>query len=397
MVSGMDALLSDYGTKTYEELLQPAISYCDGFEINAALATRIDAAAGSLSSYSNYVRNGELLSEGDVLVQERLGETLRTLAQEGADSFYHGTIAEQIAAESVLTLDDLAAYETIRTDAVLGQYQGYTVASAAAPFSGVTLIQMLEMAERLEIPDPDEDAKTFLAELQQITLAAHQDRVNGVFDLRFDSTGVDQAERVSDAYIAQMLNLSVEDFEEEEESEDTTAFTIVDSNGMVVSCTNTLSSFFGSKKMAAGFFLNNTGTNFGSGVNAYARGKRPRSHIAPTILRSDDEVIAIASPGGNVIVKVLSTVLMDMLQYHTEPQEAINKQRLLFKKAGLIYYEIGYDTPLLAEVSGKGYALLPYSSHSYFGNVAYASYHTENGFYAATDIRRNGNGVYVNR
>lgn len=395
-VSGMDAVLSDYGTMTLAELLQPAIGYCDGVEVNATLATRIDAASGSLAKYSDFLKDGNLLSTGDVLVQQKLKETLEILAEDGPDAFYTGKIAEEIAASTPLTMDDLANYETIRTDAVTGSYLGYTVAAMPAPFSGATLIQALEMAEMLDIPSPEEDTQGFLEQLRQITAAAHSDRIKNIFDPRFGTPSVSQSEMVSEAYIASLLQLDPEEYEDEEESEDTTAFTIVDRNGLVVSCTNTLSSFFGSKVAAAGFFMNNSGRNFGSGVNAYEPGKRPRTHIAPAILRSEDEVIAVATPGGNVIIKVLSSVLMDIFQFGTPAEEAIAKQRLIFKTSSMIYFEVGYDTPLLASVSKSGYSTVPYNSHSYFGNIAYSSYSGTEGFWACTDVRREGKGAFSN-
>ncbi len=56
-----------------------------------------------------------------------------------------------------MTLEDLSAYETLLTDPLIGEFNGYDVISAPAPFGGMTLIQMLKMGEILEIPDPDTD------------------------------------------------------------------------------------------------------------------------------------------------------------------------------------------------------------------------------------------------
>ena len=43
---------------------------------------------------------------------------------------------------------------------------------------------------------------------------------------------------VSPDYIAMLLNQDYDNFVDDEESEDTTSFTVIDQNGMVVSCTN---------------------------------------------------------------------------------------------------------------------------------------------------------------
>lgn len=96
----------------------------------------------------------------------------------------------------------------------------------------------------MNLPLPSENNAAFLADLQRITQAAHRDRISNVYDLRFDTKEINQEEEATEEYISSLLNLPVDDFLDEEESEDTTTFAIIDSNGLVVSCTNTLSSFF---------------------------------------------------------------------------------------------------------------------------------------------------------
>ena len=396
MVSGMEAVRTDFGTMSLSELLEEPIKYCDGFDITEVFAVRIDRASGMLGENSIYCENGRWLSTGDKLVQPELKETLMTLASEGADSFYTGSIASKISSEIGMSMGDLEAYETIRTDAVMGEYGEYTVASAAAPYSGMTLVQMLKMSEKLNMPSPDDNNQAFVEGLQRITATAHNDRVSHVYDYRFAKSDIDESQYVTDAYISELLNLDYSNYEEEE-SEDTTAFSIIDGNGMIVVCTNTLSSYFGAKIEVGGFYLNNSGGNFGTVVNAYAPGKRPRTHISPTILRAEDEILAIASPGGNAIVKILATVISDICRYGTDAETAVNKQRLMFKTSDVIYYEIGYDTENFATAGGVGFTTIPSSDHSLFGCVALAGYNVKEGYYAVADPRRDSLAEYINK
>lgn len=389
-VSGMEAVRSDFGTMEFDELLAPAIAYCDGFQINESFEARIERASEDLGTDSIFYKDGKWMVAGDTLKQPELKHTLQTLADEGAESFYSGTIANLLTEETDLTSEDLAAYKTIKDDPVIGTYGDYEIASAAAPFSGTTLIQMLKITEALNIENPEKDRDAFLEKLETATLASHADRMSHVYDLRFSEDAVQEEKYVTDSYINQLLNLDTQNVEIEEESEDTTAFTVIDQNGMVVACTNTLSKFFGTRKSVGGFYLNNSGANFGSGVNARAPGKRPRTHIAPTILRDKDEMIAIASPGGSEIVKILAEEIIDTCCFETDVQQAVDKRRLLFEGNGVIYYETEYDTDLLAEVQGSGYRAIPVSEHSFFGNVALSGYRKGEGFFAAKDIRRNG-------
>ena len=395
-VSGMEMIRQDFATMSYEQLLQSALECCDGVEINENGAMRIQRAESSLSKNSPFYGENGFLKEGDVLIQPELKQTLQQLIEEGPDSFYTGTIAQDIADATSLTLEDLAAYETTKTDAVVGTFGEYTVGAAGAPFSGATLIQMLKMAEMLELPDPDDDNVGFLSKLCKISQTAQYDRINHIYDYRFSHTPVDQNASVTNSYIADLLGLDVSNFVEEEECEDTTGFTVIDQNGMVVACTNTLSSFFGSKIFVDGFYMNNTGYLFGSGVNAYAAGKRPRTHISPAILISDDEILAVASPGGNCITRVLANVVLDVCRFGEDYQTAIDKQRVIFLHGNVLYYESGYDTPLMVKVSGCGYSAIAYSYHSFFGSVSLSGYNDKLGFFAGEDVRRCGSSLASN-
>ena len=108
-VSGMEMIRQDFATMSYEQLLQSALECCDGVEINENGAMRIQRAESSLSKNSPFYGENGFLKEGDVLIQPELKQTLQQLIEEGPDSFYTGTIAQDIADATSLTLEDLAA------------------------------------------------------------------------------------------------------------------------------------------------------------------------------------------------------------------------------------------------------------------------------------------------
>ena len=158
-VKGMEAVHDDYGTISMEKLIEPAAVYAeDGFRVNSTLSYRISGASGTLSGLSAFTKSdGSLVGTGDQLVQTELAETLRKIQKEGSDVFYKGSVAEDIAESTQLTQSDLANYKINKSKAIKGSFNGYTVYGTSAPLSGVVLIQMLEMAEILGVPDPDTD------------------------------------------------------------------------------------------------------------------------------------------------------------------------------------------------------------------------------------------------
>ena len=139
-------------------------------------------------------------------------------------------------------------------------------------------------------------------------------------------------------------------------------------------------------------------SNFGtSGVNKYAPGKKPRTFTSPTIVKKGDELtLAIGTPGGNRIIKVLAPILMDKLYFGKDLQESINKNRVTFYSKDTILYEDNEDREPIIDVSTTQYPVIKSGDTLYFGSVQAAG--IENGKYiGASDIRRPGKVIISNK
>src|SRR3546814_14631216 len=85
-----------------------------------------------------------------------MARTLRRIASEGADVFYRGEIAEQIASDmerngGLLSLEDLRNYRTRRCDPLRGSYRGYGIATNNPPGGGIMLLEMLNNLENFDL------------------------------------------------------------------------------------------------------------------------------------------------------------------------------------------------------------------------------------------------------
>lgn len=393
-VDGMQTAYDLYGTLKFEELLQPAIDYAEnGFAVDADFLMRIKNAIGSFSTTDTPYAG--ISNEGDIIVQKDTANLLRTIATEGSETFYTGSIAQKIIAATQLTADDLASYDTIVTDAIVGQFHGNEVASVPAPFSGTTLIQMLKMAETLNIPDPTSDPQGYLDALVKLSMTCGKDRISHICDTRFENSEFDFNKAVSDEYINNLINLGYGDFEPDEEGQDTTHFSIIDKNGMAVACTNTLTQFFGSKLYIDGFFINNSLRNFSNGNNTLKPGKRCRTFMSPTLIRnSAGDMLAIGTPGGNIIPGVMTPIILDIYMFNVRPQDAVNKQRVVVRNSQSLLVENSFDGvyPPVVNTAGSGYLIVKMSLGAYFGSVNIAAYNNEIGYFATADIRRYGCG-----
>ena len=93
---------------------------------------------------------------------------------------------------------------------------------------------------------------------------------------------------------------------------------------------------------------------------------------------------------------MLANVVLDVCRFGEDYQTAIDKQRVIFLHGNVLYYESGYDTPLMVKVSGCGYSAIAYSYHSFFGSVSLSGYNDKLGFFAGEDVRRCGSSLASN-
>jgi len=391
-VAGMEEVWKTYGTKSMKELLQPSVDYAEnGFVISEFGARSFNSNPAVSRTYLNFDSSPAVLSGGEWLTQPQLAVTLRKIQENGADAFYHGEIAQGICDITTLKMDDFSDYKVTVEEAVTGSFYSYNIASAPPPFSGITLIQMLEAFELTDIPNPKDNEVRYLDLLKSISEETHADRIKNICDPRFSKISNDDLTNKN--YVSELVGIDRSNYySEEEEHESTTHIAVIDKNGMVVSSTNTLSSFYGSEVFSQGFFLNNSTSTFSSGINAYEKGKRPRTFISPTIIQGEDGfVMSIGSPGGNRIVKVLTPIILDSLIFEADLQKSINKNRAVFTGKNTLTLENSPDreAPFLTGALNKYYVVSKISD-SFFGSVQAVGYSNTKKMFGGADPRRDG-------
>lgn len=359
----------------------------DGFVVSPRLAGFIAATRGQARTRwaaAYFTRpDGERYVAGDVLRNPAYAETVAELAAGGAEVFYNGRVAREIAATvaeeprpGALTVQDIAAYRPIERGALCRPYRLYLVCVPPPPSSGVAVLQLLAMAE--QTPDitlgPDSaEAWTAFAQLQRL-MYADRDRyvadpafvgvpVQGLLDPGYTAARAALAPGLTGAAVAGSPPGGVlAGPDATNEPAGTSHFVIVDALGNAVSMTTTVESVFGSGRMAAGFFLNNELTDFslapvradgGAAANAVAAGKRPRSSMSPILIldREGRLVGAVGSPGGPSILAYNARALIAMLDWGLPAQTAFNLPNLVARGDGF-----GADTERFSEALRSGLA-----------------------------------------
>ncbi len=416
-----------FGRLPWQELLQPAIKQArEGIVVSYDLAEFLRSRKNYLCRYAAacsyfYKAGGTTYVAGELLVQDDLATTLERIAEQGADAFYTGKVAELIVAEmqrggGLVDAASLAAYKPVIRQAVRGSYRGYDIVTMPPPSSGgIHVIQMLNILEHFGIGDMGAGSADSIHLLAEVARLAFADRSKHLGDP--DHYKVPIRWLTSKEYGAQLaatINLRKARNSDEVlpgvealyESEDTTHFSVMDSEGNVVANTYTLNFSFGSgiAVPGAGFLLNNEMDDFsakpgvmnaygllGVEANAVAPGKRPLSSMTPTIVFADGEPwFATGSPGGSRIITAVLQMIVNIIDHGMNIAEAADAPRMHHQwYPDILTLEPGFspDTIRLLQQRGHDVQDARYSS----GSTQTVSF--SNGlFRGASDTRRPGAG-----
>lgn len=292
MARGYRDLLANHGSRSFEELVQPALEYAEnGHPVSRDLVGHIVPAVELLRSFPTsaavFLPGGEAPQPGQLVKQENLAQTFRHLIEAGLDDFYEGELAERIAsgvqeAGGVLTTDDLAGHETEITAPLSVEYRGYRVNQTNLPSQGLIHLEAQTIADKLL--DPAEFfSDRWIHQQVEILKLSFADRLAYAQDPWTGATPIDQllsgdwaARRAAEIGERAAAVVPVRQFQ----PGDTTYLTVVDGSGMMVSLIQSVSHAFGSGIVAGdtGVVMNNrVGRGFTldpDHPNVYAPGKR---------------------------------------------------------------------------------------------------------------------------
>ena len=289
----------------------------------------------------------------------------------------------------LITERDLREYEPTIRKPLIGQYRGYEIVTMPPPSSGGTaLLQMLNILEGYNLTYSGPGSSDTIHLLVESQRRAFADRAEFMGDADFVKVPVEGL--ISKKYATGLAQTIDPDHATPSariragkpmgaESTETTHFTVIDAEGNVVTNTYTLNGGYGSGVTArgTGVLLNNEMDDFTSkpGVpnaygllqsenNAIAPRKRPLSAMTPTIVLKDGKVwFAIGSPGGPTIINTVLQVIVNVIDFGMNIQQAIDAPRFHHQwMPDQIQFEpmgINRDTRAALERKGHAFAEKP--------------------------------------
>lgn len=330
-------LAENYGRLPLADSLAPAIRYAEeGFPAYEELVRRLSRQASGLSEAARavFAPGGEVPAAGELLRQPDLAATMRTLAREGRDGFYRGAVADTFVdgvqgGGGIWSAEDLLNYRVVEREPLTGKYHDVDITTAPPPSAGgVALINMFNMLSGYDLASADRVTRVHL--LTEIMRRAFRDRGPYLGDPDFVDVPLD---RLTHPYYAagQRASLRIDRATPSDSlpgvqpagsfgGPQTSHFSVLDRDGNMVAATQTINFGFGSGFMApgTGVLLNNEMDDFSmkpgqpngyqllSGeANSIQPGKRMLSSMTPTILRTEDGVALLGSPGGSQIITIV--------------------------------------------------------------------------------------------
>ena len=380
-----------FGKLPIADLFQPAIDLArNGVVITPLQADfymgKNLAEIKKANNYTTIFENG--WKAGERFKYEELAQTLERIRDNGRKEFYEGETAKRIVnyvqeLGGILSLEDLKNYHSQWRTPITFNYKNYTISSMPLPSSGgICIAQILKSVEPYKIGQYAHNGEQYVQLLVEAERRAYADRAyflgdpdfvkvptetllsTGYLKERMRSFSWDRASKSSEIAHGKVVGY---------ESDETTHYSIVDSEGNAVAVTTTLNTNYGSKVYVkgGGFFLNNQMDDFsikpgepntyglvGSEKNAIAPNKRMLSSMSPTIVEENGKLrMVIGTPGGSTIITSVLQCMLNVFEYGMTMQESVSQPRFHHQwlPDDVMFEPKGFDPTVIAKLKAKGY------------------------------------------
>jgi gamma-glutamyltranspeptidase/glutathione hydrolase len=382
MVDAELVALREYGTKSFSEVIAPAIDLTDGLAIDETRSGAIERNVRFFelwpTSMHVFLPGERVTMPGEIFRQPDLARTLRSMAEvekkaltAGAnranaidavrDYFYRGDIAHRIDAfsrqnQGLLRYEDMAAFHLEPEDPVTTTFQGLQVYKPGFWSQGPALIEALNILESYDLRAMRWNSADYLHTLVEALKLAYADRdtyygdpkfvkipaerllskeygserrklIGAVASLEFrpGQIGPHPPQHPSEA---EMVHFKIDDALL---ARDTTCVDAIDKEGIMFSSTPSGAWLPSVIAGDTGIALTQRAQSFllvSGHPNELAGGKRPRITLSPTLVMKDGKpYLALSTPGGDNQDQSLLQILLDVVEFGMNAEQAIEAPR----------------------------------------------------------------------
>ncbi len=400
---GWFTLHARFGRLPMAELLQPSVRYArDGFPVTEVIAGAWQRAArvfaGKPGFAAVFLPGGRAPNEGELFTNQALATTLETLARDGRNAFYRGSIAAAITSYSqrhggFFSAADLADHTSTWVKPLSTAYRGYDIWELPPAGQGLAALQMLNILENFDLKSMGRDSADFWHVIIETKKLAYEDRARFYADPHFASVPVSQlldkayARRQSQRIAMDRAARTIEPANPHLRDGDTTFLATADGEGMMVALIQSNYTGFGSGYVIPelGFGLQNRGALFAlqpEHPNALQPGKRPFHTIIPAFLGKDGTpFMAFGVMGGDMQPQGHVQIVVNLVDFGMNLQEAGDAPRFrhtgsseptgtVMADGGVLHLEWGISAEIRRELLRRGHRLVETSGASFGGYQA---------------------------
>ena len=390
-VAGLWEVHKQFGSLPWGALIEDAINYAENgfymtdymadvlYKYNEKMSYFPDTKKIFQKDYPNF-RNKKLF-------QKDLAKTLRVISLNGRDGFYKGEVAKKITDQmqlngGLIQSADLENYNPVWREPIISSYRNNKIITMGPPSSGgIHIIQMLNILENYDLNELGHNSTDYINLLTEVMKHAYADRSKYLGDPDFFDVPIDKI--ISKKYSDEIFNsvalghsVPAKDIHPgmylDNESHETTHFSVVDADGNIVSSTYTLNSTFGSGVVIkeTGILMNNEMDDFsaapgipnqfgllGAKANEIIPAKRPLSSMTPTIVMKDDELFfTTGSPGGSRIISAVLQSIINIIDFDMNLEQATFSKRIHHQwQPDILEIELSIDDDIKNSLKEMGY------------------------------------------
>ncbi|HUK99748.1 MAG TPA: gamma-glutamyltransferase family protein [Nitrospirota bacterium] len=346
--SAWAALSKRFGKLSLKESLGPAIRYAEeGFPVSPIIGKLWHAGFETYAAekeeifkhwFEVFAPHGRPPAIGEVWCSPKHAESLQSIAETNAESFYRGELANKIDKffnnhKGYLTKEDLSAFRAEWVDPIKINYRGYDVWEIPPNGHGLVALMALNILKGFDFSDR-EAVETYHKQIEAVKLA-FADGKQYITDARKMTVKV--KDLLSDSFATERRQLIGKTALQPEPGRPVNSGTVylatADNDGNMVSYIQSNYMGFGSGLVVpgTGISLHNRGYNFSFDPehdNRLEPGKKPYHTIIPGFLSKDNEAVGpFGVMGGFIQPQGHMMILMNMIDFHLNPQAALDAPR----------------------------------------------------------------------
>jgi gamma-glutamyltranspeptidase/glutathione hydrolase len=376
ILNAWEAMSTRYGKLEWRHLLQAAIEAADnGFIISPRAARFIASEFFSFPAHAQsiYGRNGKPLRAGQRLIQKDLASSLGLIAEQGAKALYGGELGRAVdvamrEADGFLSIDDLSRDRPEWWRPISVDYKGYEIVTASPPANSFAMLVRLGIMSCFDLAALSHNTTAYLHRYAEVTKQGYWARLRYAGDPEVKTPPLDLL--LSERYwIDKAATIDLHravPFEapkvRSNQGDHTTHFVIGDRWGNVVSATLTIGDLFGCHIMpkGTGFWLNNslqycTFEPKGNPMDAFPGRHKLTSDCPTLVMRHGKPLVAIGTPGGRNVLQIIPQVIMNIVDFNMDIQQAIAAPRISFSEPDAIVVEEGIPESIRDELAVMGH------------------------------------------